>query len=48
MALNEREAQYQSQIQEYQTKAEQFLLDIQDLQTKLTELEEKKQPMKIN
>jgi phage host-nuclease inhibitor protein Gam len=42
MALNEREAHYQSQIKEYQIKREQSLLEIQDLQTKLTKLQEEK------
>jgi phage host-nuclease inhibitor protein Gam len=42
MALNEREAHYQSQIKEYQIKREQSLLEIQDLQTKLTELQKEK------
>jgi phage host-nuclease inhibitor protein Gam len=42
MALNEREAHYESQIKEYPIKREQSLLEIQDLQTKLTELQEEK------
>ncbi|UJR09199.1 hypothetical protein I4U23_013447 [Adineta vaga] len=43
MALNEREIHYQNQIKNYQSEKEQFLLQIQSLQSELTKLQEDKQ-----
>jgi predicted nucleic acid-binding Zn-ribbon protein len=42
MALNEREVRYQSQIEEYQAQNDQSLLQIQNLQSELTKLQEEK------
>ncbi|CAF3626009.1 unnamed protein product [Adineta steineri] len=42
ITLSEREIHYQTEIKEYQMKNDQFLLEIQDLQTKLSQLHDEK------
>ncbi|CAF1284245.1 unnamed protein product [Rotaria sordida] len=42
MALNEREAHYEMQIKEYQTKRDQAIRETQDLRNELTKLQEEK------
>ncbi|CAF1202420.1 unnamed protein product [Adineta steineri] len=42
ITLSEREIYYQTEIKEYQMKNDQFLIEIQDLQTKLSQLHDEK------